>query len=322
MIFLCCIISIFDYSIKAGVGFSYNDNIFEYSQKYLEEFMQQISPERFPFETYDDLVTDIKFYLLLRNKFLKNRTTTFNFGINSDNYLINQQRGYQIFETGMRQSFGKFAIKFEYLFMPRYLIRYYRDPIGNEYIGCKFTEHLLMLKCSLSLSPIISFSIILKKEDDDYIANFDMYDSEAKRIEIQGDFILGRFFEPSIDYEYKDSQAKGPVPDISYIQHVIGLNSLMRLSFPKFSKVAFGYQLKYRTYTTEVSPLIDTPHSGRLDVGNSFGGNWQFPVFTGLDFVLGYSYEFRNSYSNVYEDIGEYKNYRKWVIKSELEFQY
>lgn len=322
MTLLFCIISAFDYSLLVEANLFYDDNIFAYAQKYLDEFMAQLHPERFPFETYDDLITNLDFGLLLRNRFIKNHFTTCNLKITSYSYLINQEKDYQIFSGGARQSFGKLAVKFEYLFIPSYLIRYYKDPLGESYIGCEFTEHLFLWKNVFAPNQLMFFSITLKKEIDDYIKNFDVYDSRAKRLEFEVNFALSKFFEPGIAYEFKDSKAKGPVPDISYHEHIFNLSNLFRLKLPRLSKIVLDYQLKYRVFTTEVSPLLDSPHSGRLDVGHLFKFGWEFPVFTALNFSLGYSYELRNSYSDVYTEIGEYRDYKKWMISSGLEFQY
>ncbi|MGB9720978.1 MAG: hypothetical protein ACPL28_05810 [bacterium] len=310
----------FDYSINANLHFVYDDNIFEYSKKYLEEFINRINPERFPFETYDDLYTNYRFVMLIRNKFIGQHTTTFNLNFTGYNYFTNQQKDYFIISTGIRQSLGKLSTKFEYLIMPDYLIRYYRDPLGTKYIGCEFTEHLFTLKTNLQLNQL-DFGAVFGFEIDDYIENFDIYDSKAIRL---GPFfdLSSRLIDFRFNYEFKSSDAKGPIPDISYAQHRFGLSPTLKMALPKFSKLKFEYQLKYRTFTTEVSPILDTPHSGRVDIAHEFRGDYEFPVFTNLYISFDYAYEFRKSYSDVYTDIGEYKNYNKWMAGFGLEFLY
>ena len=322
MIILFYFISVFDYSLGLDANFAYDNNIFDYSQKYLNEFTQQIHPERFPFETCDDLITDVDVSLTLRNKFINNRTTTFNLRLYSYNYVINQEKDYQLFSGGIRQSFGKYATKFEYLFIPRYLIRYFQDPTGNVYIGCEFTEHLFTWKNTFSPNGIVSFGISLKREIDNYIENFYFYNSRANRLEFYLDIVLAKFFEPSLEYEYKDSKARGPSPDISFQQHMFKLSNIFRLKFPRLSKVNLDYQFKYRFYTTEASPVLDSPHSGRDDITHLLKLGWEFPVFTMLSLSVSYSYEVRTAYSDVYLDLGDYKNYRKSLISAGIEFIY
>jgi len=315
-------LAVFDYSITAGADAAYDDNVFDYAPKYLEEFMNQINPERFPFETYDDLKTKLSLNLLVRNKFIDRRTTTVSLELSNSNYLTNHAKDYSLFTAGIRQSFDKFAVKFEYLFMPRYLIRYYQDPQGTAYIGCEFAEHLWSLKCTFWLASATHISAAFKREIDNYIENFDPYDSEAYRLGIESGFELLDFLEPSMSYEFKDSKTRGPTPDISYLQHGLQAGILFRLKFPPMSKINVEYHLDYRIFTTELPPLLDSPHSGRMDLKNWFGVSWAFPVLTSLDLSLGYDYEFRNSYSDIYSNIAELKNYRKWMVSGGLRFEY
>ena len=108
------LITFWDYSYVLDVDFSYNDNVYAYSQAYIDDFLNQVRPYRFPFEAYDDLVTGVDFRLLVRNKFLGQRTTTLSLDLNSDNYLVNNQKNYQKYTFGLRQSFGKYAVKLSY----------------------------------------------------------------------------------------------------------------------------------------------------------------------------------------------------------------
>ncbi len=321
MNFILFLFTAFDYSINTNLNFVYDDNIFEYSKQYLEEFISGLNPEHFPFETYDDLYTTYGMDILIRNKFIGRRTTTINLNFTGYNYFINQQKNYSIISTGIRQSFGKIAIKLGYLIMPGYLIRYYPDPMGIDYIGCEFTEHLLTFKTNLKLSKL-DFGLVVGYEIDDYIKNFDVYDSRATRGGPFFEFSPSGTLDLKFNYEFKSSTAKGPVPDISYVQHRIGLQPVIKMNFPKLSKLGFEYQLKYRIFTTEFSPILDTPHSGRLDVIQIFRTDYKFPIFTNLYLSFDYAYEFRNSHSEVYDEISQYKNYNKWSAGFGLEFLY
>ncbi|MEO0157076.1 MAG: hypothetical protein ABIL07_08170, partial [candidate division WOR-3 bacterium] len=73
---------------------------------------------------------------------------------------------------------------------------------------------------------------------------------------------------------------------------------------------------------TEVSPILDTPHSGRFDITHKFVTDYKFPILTNLYLSFNYAYEFRNSHSDVYAEIGQYKNYIKWSAGCGLEFFY
>jgi hypothetical protein len=312
----------FDYSFKSRLNLGYDDNIYAYSKKYLDEFIHQIHPERFPFDTYDDLYTNYYIELLIRGGLFSRNTTTFNIDFTGYNYLINKQKDYSILSLGIRQAFGKFSTKFEYLFMPGYLIRYYNDPKNSEYIGCKFSENLFTLKISLKKSEAYETHLKIGYEIDDYIENFDAYDSKAFLLGPYFTLALSRVIQTGVSYELKSLKAKGPIPDISYLQHKIGINTSFKTCIPKFSKMAFAYQLKYRIFTTEVSPILDSPHSGREDVTHKFTITYEFPILTNLFISFDYAYELRISSSEIYPDIGDYKNYNKWMAGCGLEFKY
>lgn len=311
-----------DHSIGAKINFAYDDNIFEYSKKYLNEFINNINPERFPFETYDDIYTHYEFQLLMRKKFIGQYTTTFNFIFNGYNYLINQQKDYFFITTGARQSFGKWATKIEYLYLPHYLIRYYQNPDSAQYTGCEFSENLFSIKTDFRLTQKGEFGLLLRYEIDDYIENFNIYDAKALRSGLHIDFAISRRFETKIAYEFKSSRARGPIPDVSYEQHLINLKNYINIGFPRLSELTLAYQFKYRIYTTEVSPIIDSPHSGRNDITQRFNLRLAFPVLPALYVNSEYIYELRQAHSDVYPEIGDYKNYNKWTFKGGLEFEY
>ncbi len=311
-----------DHSISAKIDFAYDDNIFEYSKKYLNEFMNSIHPERFPFETYDDFYTNYEFQLLLRNKFIAQYTTTFNLIFDGYNYLINQQKDYFFITAGARQPFGKCATRIEYLYLPRYLIRYYQNPDSTQYTECEFSENLFSIKTDFRLKQKGELRLLFGYEIDDYIEIFNVYDAKALRSGLHIDFAISRSFDTKIAYEFKSSRAKGPVPDVSYKQHLINLKNSINIGFPRLSELTLSYQFKYRIYTTEVSPIIDSPHSGRNDITQRFNVKLAFPVLPALYVNWEYIYELRRSHSDVYPEIGDYKNYNKWTFKGGLEFEY
>jgi hypothetical protein len=284
--------------------------------------MAHMHPERFPFETYDDLTNDVSLELLVRNKSTKGRTTTANLALSTHGYYINEEKDYAVYNIGIRQAFDRFAVKIDYLFMPDYLIRYYREPAGTDYAGCRFTEHLITMKGTYRVRTGMTASASLMREFDNYIESFDVYDSESYRFELETVLRANNYFEPELSYEFKDSRAQGPVPDISYVQHQGRIILAMRTKVPRLSEVTFDYLIAYRLFTTDLGSLIDSPHSGRADLGNRIRLAGEVPVLTGLRLVLNYSCEFRNSFSRTYPQVGEFKNYRKQTAGAGIEFTY
>ena len=151
MIILLFSLGLWDYSYNVSAVTLYDNNIFTYSPERIQEFMDNTVSYKYPFETYDDLRTSAAVSLKLRNKFIENRTTTFNIGLNLHHYLINQEKDFQSITAGVRQSFKTFAVKIEYTHIPEYLIRFYRNPAGSstDYIGCDVQYRTLSGKISL-----------------------------------------------------------------------------------------------------------------------------------------------------------------------------
>lgn len=314
--------AVLDYSLNARAMMSYDDNIFSYSRRYLDEFMAHTNPEQFPFETYDDLTTDISLELLLRNKSVKGRITTVNLALSTHGYYLNEEKDYAVYDIGVRQAFDRFAVKIDYLFMPGYLIRFYQEPTGTDYAGCRFTEHLVTMKGTCRVKTGMTVAASFKREFDDYMEIFDVYDSESYRFELETVLRANSYIEPELSYEFKDSKAQGPVPDISYVQHQGRMIITMRTKVPRLSALTFDYLIAYRLFTTDLGSLIDSPHSGRTDLGNRIRLAGEVPLLTGLRLVLNYSCEYRNSFSDVYPEVGELKNYRKQTAGAGIEFKY
>ena len=181
MIILIFLITVWDYSYNLASEFTYDNNIFSYSSEYIDDFMNRVRPYRFPFETHDDLISSGTLRLFLRNKFFGKRTTTFDLGITINHCLTNNQKDYLKLDFGLRQSFGKYALKLSYRIIPNYLIRYYRNPQGqvNEYIGCKVNYQTILGKLSYNPDKDLLFEFIYGRGWDNYISEFDIYDANS-----------------------------------------------------------------------------------------------------------------------------------------------
>jgi hypothetical protein len=169
------LIAVWDYSYNFATDVTYDNNIFSYSSEYIDDFMNQVGPYRFPFETYDDLITSGKLNLFLRNKFFNKRTTTFNIGVKINHYLINNQKDYQRINIGLRQSFGKIAAKVSYQIIP---------------------------KLSFSPKPSVLFYVQYKRRWDDYIPEFDIYDANGHILSIDSEIKLNKRITLSLGYAF------------------------------------------------------------------------------------------------------------------------
>jgi len=312
----------FDYNLEYNCEFAYDDNIYEYSVRDLDEFTNRIRPDRFPFETYDDLVTRQDCQLLLRTRTIANRTTTINLRAATTNHAVNRQKDYQTLNAGVRQSFGKIALKCDYLHIPRYLIKYYPDPVSAGYAECAFSEHLLALKTSFLPSERIALHVRAAREWDNYMPDFRVYDTQAWRVGADLDLAVNPRYEPAFGYEFKDALARGPNPDLSYRQHSGSIENLFNLRFPRLAKLSLDYKIDYRIYTTDLPPVADTPHSGRTDFTHQFTFYGLIPILRFLDITGAYHYELRRASSPTYPEIGVIKNYDKYQLSGGIRFRY
>jgi hypothetical protein len=324
-------ISIWDYSYTVDIDLTYDDNVYAYSQPYIDDFLSGVRPYRFPFETYDDLVTSLDFALLLRNKFFGKRTTTFNLDISTDNYLVNKQKNYQKFSAGLRQSLGKYAIKVYYQLIPSYLIRYYRNPQGEstDYIGCEVTYHTLTGKISFATEHELTISAAYGHKWDDYINEFDRYDAQAHIVSFGIEKELLRHLDFAFSYDYKTSSADSAdvstltselMPDGSYDEHDIGIDLSLQSNVLLATRFMCSYEYDYRKYKTSTSE--DSLHFGRIDHVHQINLESRSRITTGLLLKLNFMRQWRNSTSEILPDISEIKDYIRYKAGAGFVFYY
>jgi len=328
---LILLVSVWDYSYGVDMDFSYDSNIFSYSEEYINDFMNQVKPYRFPFETYDDLISNAQLNFLLRNKFFNKKTTTFDLNIEINHYLNNQQKDFQNIGAGVRQSFGKYAFKISYHVIPQYLIRYYRNPQGTstDYIGCDVRHQLLSGKISFIPTSILTLNILYGHGRDDYVSNFDLYDAHYHILDVNSVFALGKRIACFLGYEFKTLQNDSTsistnsvesTPEGSYYQHSLGgyITLAAKFLLPIQLKIAYDFDL--RDYST--TSYTDSLHFGRQDYVNKFNTDAEFKVFTGMMIGFSYAMQWRDATSNIALDISRIKDYNKYKFGARIAFYY
>jgi hypothetical protein len=331
ILLLATIISFWDCSYNIATEFTYDNNLFNYSAEYINDFMEQLRPYRFPFETYDDLRTSTHLSLLIRNEFFSGRTTTFNVYVSLNNHLINNQKDYQKLLAGIRQSFGPWALKATYDIIPGYLIRYYRNPHGSrtDYIGCKVTYRTLTGKLTIQPRPQLAFDLWYKLRQDDYIDEFSAFDAHAHVLGVGSEIELVNNLTMNINYEIKSSSTdtanvatslNEDAPDGSYVQHTIdwGARWAVKLLLPTY--MSCGYEYTFRNYQSQES--IDSLHYGRQDHTHQFFAGAEMKLFAGIHLILSYDIQWRKATSEVFTDIGRLKDYGKYRLGAGVRLYY
>lgn len=332
MITILCCIAMWDYSYDCGIHFAYDSNIFSYSPEYIDEFMDRIRPYRFPFETYDDLFTTADMALLIRNRFIKERTTTLNIGVHVRHYAINQTKDFQRLVVGLRQSFGSWALKGSYRIIPEYVIRYYRDPANTytDYIPCQVAYHRITGKITLpmikSLSPAVTYSYSI----DDYVESFDIYDAHAHTMGLQTETTLSRTLSLETSYNFKAAlldtsvnvppENDDPIPDGAFYQQEIGNDLHIRGIASLPLAVTIGYCYAFRKYRSDQPD--DRMHFGRQDHQHTISIQAEMKIRTGWFMGSEYSHGVRNATSEVFPEIAAIKNFSKNRVGAGFRFYY
>ncbi|MDH5185848.1 MAG: hypothetical protein OEW70_02150 [candidate division WOR-3 bacterium] len=315
-------------TFEADIRFTYDDNIFLYSEKNLKEFQRSVRPYRFPFETYDDFITTLTGALKIRPRLIRRKTSIISLRYRLHHYAVNPVKSYQFFSINLAQNLIKtVGVEAGYLFLPKYLIRYYKDPLTQTspptYIGCEFAEHLLSTGINYRIKNKISLNPFYKFELDDYNRNFDHYDTKAHRFGLEASYsFIRQIIKLSGKFEYKIARAQGPVPDISYDQWAwfVGLKLNPWTFLRRFRGLSFtvNYGQEQRDFVTSNPSSIDPFHTGREDKIQNFGFGVDIPLTRIISIDLSYGFEKRNVSSPYKEEIDDIKDYKNNKIKLEF----
>lgn len=300
-----------------GVDVRYNNNIFSFSPTDIIAFRRRENPVRFPYRSLDDI--DVTFSG--SHKWLKAKGLVPQIGLKLHQFVMNPEKSYGVFSSQINKEVGQIGVlELLFVWMPNYLIRYYRDWTvkGEErYAPCRFGEYLVGGNFVRKLG---SFTIKpeYRLEIDDYVAPFDYYDTKAHRLDGSIDWHPVPNFTLSGEYEFKQARAKGPLFDISYDQHRLVFQIVSRPKKLHRIGVKAGYRWTHRRWTA----MEDVTHAGRIDETQEIelGGEYQMnPVTVSLSYKL----EWREVSSPYLEKIEDIKNYRAgtFVFGARLPFK-
>jgi hypothetical protein len=323
------VVALWDYSYTFSTDVMYDNNIFTYSQEYIDDFLNQIRPYRFPFETYDDLKSSAELHLRIRNRFFDHRTTTFNIDVHMNHYLINHQKDYQRIDVGLRQSLGTYAVKAEYQIIPSYLIRYYRNPQGayTDYRGCEVTYHSIVGTVSMQATPTLALDVSYRRKWDDYVSEFDIYDAKSHTIGVTSDITLHKRLMLSLGYALRIARvdATPPIsmdredtPDGSYNQHRLGADCTYTCMLLVPTVLTLGYAYTFRNFITP-SPY-DSLHYGRQDHMHNIVASTELKLVVGMLLKIAYTMRLRNATSEILRDIDRIKDYTTYNVSCGLSF--
>lgn len=295
--------------ISFDINTQYDDNIFLFSKEYINDFIHRIRSYRFPFRTYDDLITriDLSFNLPAQ---LSSKRTDFNLNYRQYLYLVNTQKSYQLMVLNINQQINNsFSYEIGYLFLPSYLIRYYRNPLGSatDYIGCIFTEHLMTARLKYRLNKV-TVTPFIQYEIDKYLKNFRHYDGYALRYGLNASTHNVSYVNTFIGITRKTYFAQGPIPDISYTEDRISVRLTPKLIKSNI-KLSTQFQYARRNYTTDNSFEIDPYHRDRIDNKINAYIKVSYQLKRNLQIYTAFEYEQKRVTTPYRIDINEIKDY-------------
>ncbi|MEO0073066.1 MAG: hypothetical protein ABIK43_00195 [candidate division WOR-3 bacterium] len=209
-----------------------------------------------------------------------------------------------------RKAFRRTTAGLSALCMPNRLIRHYRrldQSQKDDYSECRFTEYLLTVELRYRVG-MFKAQPCYGIEIDDYLPEFEPYDSRIHRLNVELEWLLAWGISLVVDYRLSISQARGPVPDISFFQK--GLQVGVEASPPRLSRLLgrAKYRCECRAYTTVNRPEVDPGHVGRRD--HTGGLELEVSYRLGrIDLVAACDYERRRAhapYSVVTDEIKDY----------------
>jgi hypothetical protein len=292
----------------ARLGLVYDDNLYDYSAADLDSFMTRSNPARFPMPTSDDLDATVAFAVSWRYR-VAGRSGTASFGARQHQFASNHEKSYGIAEVGLGLGLWSGSrLRFEYKYMPNYLVRYYRRSGSQEYVACRFAEHLAELVVRQRFGPVV-FTPGYRYEVDDYIAAFEYYDTRAHRPGIGLEWEAARSLTVALDYEFKLAVARGPIPDISYRQHEAAVRLIVRPL--RSGQLTFEAECApaRREFSTTQPAVADPDHAGRVDwiYDSRVEARYRLGFAT---LVLGCEREWRAVVSAYRPEIVDVKDYR------------
>ncbi len=268
-------------------SFIYDDNIFKYSREDLNKFESGLEPERFPFNTTDDLISRFTVGFSFPGK------VPFGLRLTQNNYLRNPEKDYLSFATWMK--WRRWGIEFKKI--PRYLLRYYPDIDSphKEYRACTYNLNQIGFSLEPSIGKV-SLKVAGEFKGLHYSPFFREYDTKGMKGTL-GLSLRRRYFKTYLEGSYEralsrayDEEFETPEtsddPDISYKRWAVEFGIKKRLKGIPLS-FGFSFRWRYKRFVPRAeksSDFIDYYHLGRKDWDTRyvFGSNYRLNVRVSL----------------------------------------
>ncbi len=325
-------------------GALYDSNLLRYSQSDRTNFQNETErdvngPYKSPILALDDLRTDYKLSLELRNKFWKKKSTTLRATADFAHHMMNPIKNLGWISLSARQDLTKDWIgSVGYFYEPRFYIRDYRENPTSTATRqhCEFSMH--QAKADLTYRPkmLYDFTGSFKYKAYRYNSYFTEYDGDLLSFGVSAVYRPGdwRFsagyafdaFENTGFSSLNRSLDEASLDDSEFGQgdydedNFTGTIRYSYIGFRREMNLQASTEIMRRAFTTSRTVTQDKMHSGREDLLVDYSITNQITMTKQFGIELGLGRSSRKS-DAPYPNVSVLKNYKRMTAWVELSYE-
>ena len=333
------------WGLAASLGFTYEDNVFQMSDAFRQEYLTRLywNEEKFKeIERLDDLILAPALDLTAQRKFFAQGATRFSLRYSREQYAINTALDNHEFRLVARQSFGRNSLEVYYAYSPSKYLRQLNDrpplvsgttPVVSEQF--RLERNRIVSTWRHRLHKKLNASVAVTKKLYYYNKPHLENDLNTLGVDLNALWTIARPWRLSLSYGYEDARARAidvvgetletsPASDGTYKEN--SYNAELRWVPRQAALKRWVAELRARAqysvayYSAKGTQTIsdDTYHVGRQDNSYTYQlkGSRPLPsVFRdfglpkGVSLDYGFGYAERDVDSPWWGDIKEDKNY-------------
>ncbi len=282
-----------EFALNFAIAAQYDNNILRYSDKYIDQFLNEENNGRFHINTFDDLILPISGKISYEKRLKKGFISNFSSEVSGKFYTQNYIKNWYSFQISWRQTiYSNTEFHLYYDFIPHFYARHYRDsdwleevgytaesfkPFEFEKEGYNFWIQQKIIKSTkvrayFSLSNYFYNKHFIEYDSKNLMLGFRIYHNLAEMISLNGGYKYTKSEAKGFD---ENGESKDNSDDVnpSYNEH--SFFSALELKLPKFNQlkneIKIDFQFDRKLFVSDNIPELDPLHSGRIDNNYSFG---------------------------------------------------
>ncbi len=304
---------------------TYDSNIYRYSDDDVDEVVDGIRPERYPFESVDELRLDPAVTFSLVRERPDERETEFRFGARWYLAGSNGEKSFSKLHARLTETMTDLvSASVEYAAIPAYHIKYVWDADapsdGDRYRSCDFRKHALRAGLATDGQFPVDLAGWWEYDDYGYDEDFVEYDTWAntfgtrmtvrplRGLRLDGQYEYRRSLSRGYD-EFGETKRTSDDSDTTYDQDEYELRARWEAGrIGEMPLVLRGRLRRSERHYLTTNP-DDAYHAGRDDTMWLFGARAELEVSDSTSLVCAYERRTRRSESDIVATIGDTKDY-------------